>query len=213
MADQGTPRPHPLPLALYVKDDVSHGYVLHAYRCGACPRMFSLAGYGGAPGAATAAHQCCAPMLPCKKCSRDVTRHAAHGLCDPCWRAWQDERDRLMFEKAAKVPEAEYDGPVFDARTDAYYPCVDFLRDHYQCDGDELPVFCWAAERYDLSLDASTVLQGALEEAHEDAWEQVDHDGLQKALDAWVVAQNCHWYHPDTDKAVILTPEASDGTV
>lgn len=208
MADQGTPRPHPSPLALYVKDDVGHGYVLHAYRCGACRRVFPLDVYANTE---KAAHQCCAPMLPCRKCGVDVTRHAAHGLCDPCWKAWQAERDRLAFEKAAKVPEAEYDGPVFDARTDAYYPDVDALRDHY--DGDELPVFCWAAERYDLSLDASTVLQGALEEAHEDAWEQVDHDGLQKALDAWVAAQNCHWYHPDTDKAVILTPEAPDGTV
>lgn len=144
-----------------------------------------------------AASQCCEPCI-CK----------CGAVCDRPWTACQACRDRKKseieaerFEAAEKVAWESYDGPVWDG--DDFYSTVEDYADGH----DEMPRYLWAAKTRDLKLDASAVIDSALETqgfGYEAGDWIVDESGLQRMLDEWAGKQDIEAWDVDYSRAVLL---------
>lgn len=153
------------------------------------------------------AAQCCEPYS-CRHCGAETPRYWL--ICDTCRAKRDATKEREMFDKAKKVPIAEYDFSHV-CRTpyggDGEYMDVDHAIDEAEA-GDL--TYAWACVPQPWPrLDAVHVLEGPLEEYHEDAIDSLDVEGLQSQLDDWVEKQgesNC--FMSDPSRVVILKPDA-----
>jgi hypothetical protein len=135
------------------------------------------------------AEECCTPRI-CK-CGT-MCRTVGYTICDDCRAAEYAKRDTEKTEKARKIPASEYSGPLYDGSEGVYYPDVDSAIDHYA--DREIPRYLWACEKIGLTLDASYIIDCALEnqEHHEDARDSVgDINDLQTILDEWLDKNSC----------------------
>jgi len=132
-------------------------------------------------------------------------------ICDACRERRAAEREQALFDKAIKVSADSYDGPVWDG-VDYFSDIADML-DVYACGGCKPPSYVWACTKSRLSLDASEIIDDALEaqEHHEDARDQlVDLGELQMALDEWCGRQTLESWFADYKVAVVL-PQPKQG--
>lgn len=77
---------------------------------------------------------------------------------------------------------------------------------------DSRPLFAWATRRQDLSLDADSIVEGACQDLHEDAYDSIGSEAfaeLQAFLTAWCAkhGDGCATYWPDHSRAIILPAE------
>jgi hypothetical protein len=151
----------------------------------------------------------------CPDCGIDVAR-TGRTRCSPCDRL----RDQAKYLEQPTVRLAEYlsdepngflciDGERFIAAADfpLYRPELSSARTVETCE-----------PRRGFTLEAYDIVEGALQEHHEDATEDVDTDELQALLDKWVEGQSVEsWFtdgrriHPDD--LVSPCPECQGKTV
>ena len=154
-------------------------------------------------------------------------------LCEPCVEKVEQERDQRRFDSAQHLTEEEWGNDstvsmvVYLDGHDKYFPeGIEELREwwfdfHYVSqhpDGAQqplpnFPAYVWVCnEIVGVRLDASDILENALEEHSEDAIDNVDIDALQKHLDEWCADpanQICSW-EPNFKKLVLLSAEENE---
>ena len=153
------------------------------------------------------ARTCCDKR--CEDCGAQLDKKSYYIACPPCLSKRDAAKEAARFEKATKIPEAEYgENWVYDPAGEEYYPSIDEWRDRFEDDGE--PAYLWATSTLEgFSLDAEDIVQSALESVdhHEDAIESVeDLRGLRQFLEAWCAKQTVRSYMVDYTRAVILAP-------
>lgn len=184
------------------------------YACPICSIFYSNATFGGAEGAGEqAATQCC--QRACLQCATRLEKKWHYIYCKPCLGVREAEKAAKRLAAATKVPEAEYDGPVFCESNEEYYSTVGDLRDGF--DADELPTEIWACTIHTLKLHADRILENAMDDHHEGAADALGTDGaaeatLQGLLDGWIetYAKDVITWNPDHKRLIVLTPEPPD---
>lgn len=171
-----------------------------AYVCGVCHNVVSSA--QASPHADEINRHLAATH--CDKCCGHCDTPLPHEdyfyvLCDACRLRANQEREQAEFEKATKLKEKDYQGDV-----PLFYPDDHFFFDnnveefrewwcnhHYDpanpdADPPPFPMYIWLTEpTKGPSLDAYDIVRNALEEFHEDAYDECDVEELQTLLDAW----------------------------
>lgn len=143
----------------------------------------------------------------CARCS------AGRGLCLDC-------REAKSYEKARKVPAAEWSGPVFQASTngDRMFSTLDEAVEWYeeelsyrksQGEAITIPTFVWGSSKLRFRVDAEDVIDRLLESLDgEDVPDLAEgaEEELQALLDTWCEKHRIDWYELDYGVAVLLPP-------
>lgn len=164
------------------------GHVGEVWACGECMRTAYDEG---------AATTCCEPYK-CKECG--VLTERFWTICKGCRKAKDDAQEQKLIEAATVVQYADYDHGYVCIGDDSFQDV-----DDWEMDGE--PAWAWACKPAEkLRLDAVHVLEGPLQEYHEDAIDSLDVDGLQKLLDDWCEAQHrmTTWFQEDRTRRVVL---------
>jgi hypothetical protein len=194
----------PLSAALQHEPEDVIGYV-----CPVCRLFYSNASFGGAADAAIdAAIRCC--QRTCMKCEARLPKDWHYIYCQAHLDESRAEKQRERIDKATKIPELEYDGPVYCEDNEEYYATVADLRDAF--DGEGLPSEVWACTTMPVKLDADHILDGAFDDHHEDARSELPagaEANLQTMLDAWVAAfaKDIVSWDPDYSRFIVLAPD------
>lgn len=145
------------------------------------------------------AQRCCV----CSKCGATPEIHNLYirGLCNRC----REDHDAARVKN---IPYALYEGTKLALSDDPEYGVGDDFES--VCEHRECPEDCDAAHGAfatiweKLSLDASSILESALESHYEGAWDDVDPDALQKKLDEWLADGNAiKSFHVNTGLRVV----------
>lgn len=121
------------------------------------------------------------------------------------------KRRAEAFEKATKIPAAEYTGWVSwpgCVGDDGYFESVQELLNHCAKTGKPAPTFVWACKPIPLHLDAEGIVDQALEEHHEGAKDFISNaemERLQVLLDEWAKAQGVTSWCEDRTRAVMIS--------
>lgn len=115
-----------------------------AHACGKCGKL----GYSE-----YCMSRCCEPRI----CKCGAICDHLWGVCQACRDRGKVEYEAGRFDAAVKVPWENYDGPVWDGHE--FYSTVENYVDGH----DEIPRYLWAVTTRDLKLDASTVIDSALD--------------------------------------------------
>ena len=172
---------------------------------------------------ATLSRMCKCPRT-CTVCEETTVEDLYYTTCRSCRRLQGDkEREKKeaeRFEKAAKILESDYEGPIFTEATgwnNGYFRDTSELREHL-CDedmleededGNPLPLYVWACRVNPIcSLNLSTVLEHGCDTDILEDWDSSrlqGTDALQKALDAFneLNKDEVSWT-PDYRRAIIL---------
>jgi len=157
------------------------------------------------------AESCCTPVL-CETCQQPVAeKHWTK--CRTCRDTAIAAKEADRFEKAAKIPDTEYDGWVY-LKGD-FFDCVESLVEHLesQHDGEDpcsLPLYCWACTSEKV-IDGSSLMHRLLDGI--EAWDEFDPtkdlDGipaLQIALEAFAeINKEVVTYNPDFTRAITIS--------
>lgn len=155
------------------------------------------------------AEKCCEPWT-CTECG-EVLRYKV-SRCEKCV-------EKARFNNAEKVDLKDWDGPVFTEAVDNYDGMgyfedigefIEFCKESYSCeDIEELPAYVWACETIQHKLCIDNALESMLDEAHEDAYDQLnDVKELEDFVIQWNAKQTVESWYPDYKKAVLLPDPA-----
>lgn len=202
----------PEPLEIVVKDRPDEAV---GFACSSCGIMFTTRMFGSGPGSKDTARQSalfhCAPK-ECA-CGKAIDRKY-WTICTECSDRKEAEKLHDRFEKAAKVSVEDYDGPIYwpdgpsGSMGEGFYTSLDEMLDVYEAEGMDLPPYVWAAKSYELKMDASSLLENALEQHHEDAHEHLEagaEEELQTLLDFFCQKQKIKSWEVDFSRVVLLT--------
>lgn len=151
----------------------------------------------------------------CEDCEAQLEKKSHYVVCDACRVKRDAAKEAKRFDDATKIPEAEYDGWVYDENAEEYYASVEEWRERFDDDSSDV-AYLWACATIDgFGLDAADIVQSALEngEHHEDAFDSVDGiEELQTMLNGWCAKQDVKSYMVDYTRAVVLSEaeEAAD---
>ena len=148
-----------------------------------------------------AAEACCGPK-PCERCGVGEL-YNPYTVCKNCLDLIDQERERVRFEKAEKVPEAQWDGPVFSedccSEDEGYARSTDEMmqsvvdsfgelsfedtEEAQKARGDQesefdwacrfIPEYVWACDVLLPHIDAENVIERLCEDAHEGAYDSI----------------------------------------
>jgi hypothetical protein len=175
------------------------GSSINAWACSKCRNIF-----------ASDPTTCPFCYRECAGCHIAMTKQGMHNRCGDCLKTFLSEQENKHFDAAKKVSSNDYNGYLFDDRREKYFETVDELLEYYHQDGQEPPPWVWATETVEFKLDASSILESALEEHHEDAGEVIttlDGNRLQKYLDIWAKKQGIVSYVQSYETVVMIDPE------
>jgi hypothetical protein len=148
------------------------------------------------------------------KCGKPIDRRY-YATCSECsnaaFDAGQQEKEKVRYEKAEKVPYADYKGGMlFDG--DKYFSDLEEMEDHYY--DAPLPEYVWACE--DVGVPKATS-ESIVENLLENMWEDADHNDLNglDELDAAIAKFNeanesINVWEPDY-KTAVLIPRPKQG--
>ena len=128
-----------------------------------------------------------------------------HGLlyCRPCGRQKSDAREQAKWDAIVKVtPEEASEYVVIDG--DEGIEPLDTAIDMMEC-GDADRVYC--CDEQHLSLDAERVLEDALSEWYEGAWDRIGSGAriqLQVLLDDWCKEHGISQWVQNDQKGIVL---------
>lgn len=123
------------------------------------------------------------------------------------------------FVQAQKLTPSQHEDTTWlhvDSLEEGYFHNIGELYEHYLvCLSNgaytlaDLPQFCWACKPLSINTpDALTIAEQAIEEAYDDAIDDIDPQSLtnlQLALDAFSAAnQHIISWEPDHDRAILL---------
>jgi hypothetical protein len=143
---------------------------------------------------------CCGQEY-CKVCHVPVE---ARNRCEACVEAERVKKAEALFAKAEKL--TDFDGMVCTAG-DTYHQSVD----DWLCGLDEPPgtqVYAWCCKPMPLLLDADRLIENAMDDHHEDAYDQIGRaaiKALQAMLDEWQKPFAKLSVEPDFTRCVVHT--------
>lgn len=172
-----------------------------AHACGECKYVAT---------SSEAAERCCAPRK-CDKCGAAV----GSSYCKACTDARLASEEVASFEKATKIRNSEYTGPLYTDEVlggdwgGNYFSDEGALRETCERRETPMPAYAWACEPQRVSLDGLEILERALEEqeAHEDAIDGVSKAALKELsdfLDGWCERNTIESWHADHSRAVVF---------
>jgi hypothetical protein len=180
------------------------------YACGNCGLAYSPKAYACAEGAAhhharAAAETCCAPKT-CSVCGVAIEKYFT--MC-------RTHREQARLKRAQIVPAAKWSDPVFldDAEGDwgdgfstEVAALLAWWEDAYPVDdAPPPPAYCWPCKSKTLQLNPDSVLENAVDDMHDDAWDQiVAADELAAFIAAWNTKQTCRSWYPDYSRVIVL---------
>jgi hypothetical protein len=155
------------------------------------------------------AEKCCEART-CDICGKPL--QWAVNICQECI-------EKGRFDKAEKVDLKDWDGPVFTEAVDNYDGMgyfedvgefVEFCKESYSdAEIEDLPAYVWACETVKHKLCIDNALESMLDEAHEDAYEQLnDVKQLEDYVAQWNAKQTVESWYPDYKKVVLLPEQA-----
>jgi hypothetical protein len=132
--------------------------------------------------------------------------------CDACLAQMDADKEQKLFEKSKKLTIEEYDGPVYwEGRSgdmgDGYFSDVEALLDHCESEGMDPPDYVWTCDKNEMKLDAESIIENAVSEMYEDAFDSIPKkalDSLQAYLDVWCQEVNIVSWHDNHATAVLL---------
>jgi len=149
--------------------------------------------------------ECCAPFI-CGKCGKPNKSY-----CEACVKKEQDAKEQERYDKAQKVPYAEYTGKMFScSHCNEYYFDIDaYLVAH---DGGIPPMWVWGTYAMPLALDAEQVIYDQLEqqEFYENATEDIPKEArqeMQAFFNAWLKKYGLTAYMEDNTIVVDVSKE------
>ena len=170
-----------------------------AYACGKC---------GVVRKTEAEASRCCEPRV-CA-CGTGIAE-TYFTACSKCRASQEATRAEAKHAKAKKIRLADYELEwVYCDCCEEYYSDSSELFDRHHDDGTDLPSWAWACEKKILSLNASDILVNALEDFHEEAYDNIEAGAiakLQVAMDAFCDEQEVTSYYGSDDTAVLLDEE------
>jgi hypothetical protein len=150
------------------------------------------------------AQQCCRPRV-CP-CGVEIDKRRGWTACDDCRAKTRAEEEKVRFNKAAKVHARDYTGRMIYSEGFQEFFTLDDYADRNECDDIESEEYVWGTVSTGISIDAESVVESALDDHHEDAYDQiVNVDCLQDAIDAWIAEQDVETFYADYNTAVVLT--------
>ena len=176
------------------------------YSCARCNVVFS----GLVVGISVAydlAKKHCMPKI-CMDCSGPVEKGWLS--CGPCREHNDAERLAKKFEDATKLTEAEWDGPIHvpGMHEDGYFGSIDDLRELFNDNECELPVYVNTCKTIKFAIDIGQVLEWTderLERSEDtDLTGLVDVKELEAFIDAWNAKQTVAVWQFDESRAVVL---------
>lgn len=169
------------------------------WACGECGTLFAPQwGHGDYKKMASV---CC--LQKYCECGNKIDGGYTGPKCSPC-NAFV--RDTTRVAKAEEVETC--DGPVYCDSRDRYWSDLDDFMDWLACELDDeedpsIPEWLHPCETRKLSLCADSLVENALDDHHEDAFDQIDDlKGLQAILDEWAEKQSVESWYPDYDKKI-----------
>jgi hypothetical protein len=179
------------------------------YACAKCGSVYSLQN-------AQCAELCCA-LKVCggDGCEVEPPKHRIY--CKECSAKLDAAKEAKQFEAAEKVPYSEWKGGhLYSDRLDKYFPgWGEYLEElenecDLECDMDPEP-YLWDCICMKLTMSADDVIEGALGDHHEDAWDWIsDEKELQELLDKWCAKQNVETFYPSSNRAVMAPVENTE---
>lgn len=161
------------------------------------------------------AAQHCEKTCPCGQPIEDSYRLR----CRACRDQLEKDKEKAHYEKSKKLTIEEYDGPVYweghiGDMGDGYFSDIDALLDYCEEEGVDVPDYVWACKKNELKLDAEGILENAVSDMYEDAYDSISEDAraqLQAYLNTWCNEQNiCSWF--DTQEFSIVLRERTEST-
>lgn len=184
---------------------------LIGFACSECKLFSSILTYGGdIEGTRTQVTRCCNAVCEWEGCTQTRRRKSCSIYCDKHREESRKKDERDAFEKAKKLLPDDYDGECVrekDGRfgNDGFFDSIEELMETYEDAGVEPPSYCWATTSDRFQLNADSILESALEQHFEDAWEQVEaEDELKEFIKTWNEKQMIVTYWEDRSRAIML---------
>jgi hypothetical protein len=186
-----------------IRKGFDDGEKVVAYACGTCGRVSSK----------DLVESCCARRW-CD-CGTEI-ESKGYTACRECIYKRCEERKEARKAKAEKISPRDYDGPVWWDEGDQLCSNFDDAVDTILDDEENGPLedqTIWACVSKNIALDASDILEAALEDDHhEDAadnFDQAAEDDLAELLKGWNERWADHvttWFEDDT-RLIVVEPE------
>jgi hypothetical protein len=219
---------HPLPLIVHPSQNtpagfgrlpsVQEGIQVVAWACGTCGRVHmheSNAAY-------------CHGIKKCEDCGIEMSHDRTYTACDACLAKHEIAKEKERFDKAEKLTSEEYIKSVSrdvvyceNVHADVghgdmgedYWSSIDELECACADAGVTLPDYVYACTEHVPFIDASNVVEHALEDTYENAVDDVPDAQLavlQKFLDTWWRATGIVYYSEDPKRVIVLNPKAGN---
>jgi hypothetical protein len=114
-----------------------------------------------------------------------------------------------MIAKATVIEAADHGGPVSadcgGEWGEGYSSEIAAMIEACHDAGEPIPAYCHPCTEHPLRIDPVAILEHAVEEMHEDAFDQiVDADGLIEFIEEWNRKQTSVCYHEDRSRVIII---------
>jgi hypothetical protein len=158
------------------------------------------------------AERCCRPTT-CRDCG-EPTGKQYYSVCPACMRRSEEEKERALFQKAAKLTVAEWaadagGGWLYDGRADKLFRDPDEAEEWYADDpGRTRPAHLWCTTPIAWKPDASGWLADAMHDRyHEGAVDGIDAaewKRLDELVLRWWEEQGVEGFDVDHTRCVVL---------
>ena len=119
-------------------------------------------------------------------------------------------RSPLALWQAEHIKADDHEGPVYWWGEDRYFDDIgEAIEEALDVEPESLPAHFFACEVVGLQLDATDILEHALENHHEDAYDHLSagaEKSLRLALDRWVAiwASGVQTWYPDETRYIVV---------
>lgn len=157
------------------------------------------------------ARNCC--LLKKCPCGAEISVH--YSKCQTClskqYKTEREQKTKDNFDSAELVDN--HTGWIYVegyGSNEGFFPDEDELHDWIAGEdpSPEIPefAFCCKVNKFkDDMLDATDILENALNDYHEDAIDQIDVESLQEVLDKWMANQDLESWDIDYSKKIKIT--------
>jgi len=125
----------------------------------------------------------------CSKCGQELGKYTSC-YSEQCVLHREYEREMKRYEKATKytlenVPKESCEYFYFESYeyNNGYFDDIDSLEEFCKENEIDMPKFIWGTKKKELSIDAYSVVNNALEEWYEDAFDNVNDTSLSELQD------------------------------
>lgn len=166
------------------------------------------------------AGRCCEEAkCPCGNGLGHKNKQGGWTKCGDCRHRDEQDREQKRFDKATKLSEAEWDGPVWTPG-DKFFMSLEDFHDHYldsEPDDFVRPEYVWCSKPVKWQPDLSGyVMDQVSDNFHEDAADQIDAAALKELDDfgeAWWATHSVQSFEVDYSKCVLIESPLPAGNI